>query len=186
MRGWGARAMMRPSLSGRRRLAAVLLVLGAAGEASGQSPEGPDRDFVETAVAQHIRGLYPSQRLGFQDVETSFSSGRASQGSRSTERITNLLVVLSARISIPPFCPAADREHCPEVVIRIGPPAIVGDSATVWAYAYEVSAREMIDRELLFLRTRAGWQFERTLTEHFVHSIRPPPDPGVTLGSNCW
>jgi len=121
----------------------ILAATAASGPIAAQHTDQQDTESIERAVATHLRALLPGGRIGFDRS----AYGRKPKGSprqyeRSPEQIAELTRLLVAtpvdltrilQCADPPV-PDSCRLLEVQLAIRIGPPTIVGDLATIWTY----------------------------------------------------
>jgi len=124
---------------------------------------------VELATAVWLRGQLAGQRVGLDDARVEF--GRVPPPQEDARTFPELLAladslrgpivaVASARV-----CRAAQFDACIAVLVRIGTPVIVGDTAQVWTFTLNARDGEVCDRHLELARVAGTgtWRVTRVL-----------------------
>ena len=155
----------------------VLLLAVSARPLGAQSARSPTVQEVERAVARHLREQYPIQRIGFQDLSGYSSTPSPEPLERSPTQIAALLQILGGQLVAPPLCEEAEKPGCVDIVFRIDPPRLLGDSAFVTASATSPAPRFLLSWEFLFRKRNGIWWFDREIFSQHATVVpdRPPP-----------
>jgi hypothetical protein len=174
------------------RLVCLLLLAAQPGPA--------DTLDIQRAAARHARILFPGAALGLDPVSGDFvrPSHPGAVRRHSPERAQLIAEDLGARVigAGDRICEAVGQADCVAKTVRIGAPAITGDTATVWVYARDARYSESENRKLLLWREGTLWRVAGTVEIVRVYfaprdgrdttSRRPPTrirSPAPTPGS---
>lgn len=140
---------------------ATWLSMGSAGRISG-APHHADMQApsevhaIELATAAWLRGQHAGQRVGLDEARIAF--GRGVAGSLEARPILELLALadtLRSQVLDPTrsrVCRPGQNDSCIAIVLRIGTPAVTGDTARIWVYAWDARQEEERDRHLELAR----------------------------------
>jgi hypothetical protein len=145
---------------------------------------GREEQLVERAVARYAAEQFRGKALGLELPPREFGTPHPPTGPpQASYRTPEHWAAVAQDAGARPgrsqsgkFCRNAAETDCVWAIIRIGVPAITGDSALVWLYEFEAiehDAMEETDIQLLLVRTNGAWQVTERLEMRSAYYVKP-------------
>lgn len=153
------------------RVLAVLWLAAGPHDAAAQRVSASESNRIEQEVARYLRIQLGDKTIGFDGSTSPYiglgASGPVRRDKGQIAELRKLLHAVSLDVDRAVVCSKPDRpSSCrivgADVLLRISPPVVKGDSAWVWTYrrSMGVDVRtpvDILDVEVILVRTRDGW-----------------------------
>lgn len=155
------------------------------------SPSSPadvqveERMLVEQAVAKYSRDIFAPRRLRYDSTPHEFATPHELSGPglapyRTPEHNALLASLAGGEVLLARdvVCSSDAAVDCVQVILRIGIPAIAGDSASASTYVFETvrDAGQETDTQLFLVKQEGAWKVVRAaISRHALMGRLDPP-----------